>query len=51
LDDSDFDILYDINQVGKILFENITETPQLLFYRLPNSPQSSSQNGSSLTTQ
>ena len=36
LDDSDFDILYDINQVGKILFENIQESPEILFYRLPS---------------
>jgi len=35
LDDSDFDILYDINQVGKTLFENFKESPQILFYRMP----------------
>jgi hypothetical protein len=35
LDDSDFDVLYDINQVGKILFEDIQESPEILFYRLP----------------
>ncbi|HBB03513.1 TPA: hypothetical protein DCZ39_01220 [Patescibacteria group bacterium] len=35
MDDSDFDILYDINQVGKTLFENFKESPQILFYRMP----------------
>ncbi len=44
LDDSDFDLLYDINQIGKILFDSFKETPQLLYYRLPASQQSSSQN-------
>jgi len=44
LDDSDFDILYDVNQVGKLLFDSFKETPQILFYRLPKAPQSSSQN-------
>jgi hypothetical protein len=39
LDDSDFDLLYDINQIGKILFEDFTESPQILFYRMPKSPQ------------
>jgi len=38
LDDSDFDILYDINQVGKLLFDDFNESPQILFYRLPKSP-------------
>jgi hypothetical protein len=36
LDDSDFDVLYDINQVGKILFEDVQENPEILFYRLPS---------------
>lgn len=36
LDDSDFDVLYDINQVGKILFEDVQESPEILFYRLPS---------------
>jgi hypothetical protein len=45
LDDIDFDLLYDINQVGKILFESFKDSPQLLFYRLPTLQQSSSQNG------
>ena len=36
-DDSDFDLLYDINQIGKILFENIQDSPQILFYKLPKS--------------
>lgn len=45
LDDSDFDLLYDINQVGKILFESFKDSPQLLFYRLPTLQQASSQNG------
>ena len=46
LDDSSFDLLYDINQIGKILFDDFTESPQILFYRLPTSPQVSAQNGS-----
>ncbi len=35
LDDSDFDLLYDINQVGKLLFDEFKESPEILFYRLP----------------
>lgn len=38
LDDSDFDVLYDINQIGKLLFDDFKESPQILFYRLPASP-------------
>jgi len=36
LDDSDFDILHDIAQIGKILFEQFQESPEILFYRLPS---------------
>ncbi len=46
LDDSSFDLLYDINQIGKILFDDFTESPQILFYRLPTSQTVSAQNGS-----
>ncbi|MCX6824491.1 MAG: hypothetical protein NT085_05200 [candidate division SR1 bacterium] len=48
-DDSDFDLLYDINQIGKILFENIQDSPEILFYKLPKSPTAS--NASSSSTQ
>lgn len=41
LDDSDFDLLYDINQIGKLLFDDFTDSPEILFYRLPRSPSSS----------
>lgn len=51
LDDSDFDLLYDINQVGKILFENFTDSPEILFYRLPKSPTSSNGGNSSSSNQ
>ncbi len=47
LDDSDFDLLYDINQVGKILFDTFTDSPQVLFYRLPKSPTGSNGDASS----
>lgn len=47
LDDSDFDLLYDINQVGKILFDAFTESPEILFYRLPKSPTGSAGSSSS----
>jgi len=50
LDDSQFDLLYDINQVGKLLFENFTDSPQVLFYRLPKATQSSNQNGTTPLT-
>jgi hypothetical protein len=46
LGDSDFDILVDINQLGKLFFGDFKETPQILFYRLPVAQQSSAQNGS-----
>lgn len=36
LDDSDFDILSDIHQLGQVLFENFTQSPEILFYRLPS---------------
>ncbi|HMS90803.1 MAG TPA: hypothetical protein PKC87_01155 [Candidatus Absconditabacterales bacterium] len=51
LDDSDFDLLYDINQIGKILFDDIAESPEILFYRLPTSPSSQNDNGSSSSNQ
>ena len=41
-DDGDFDLLNDINQIGKTLFEGFNDSPQVLFYRLP-------EEGSSLT--
>ena len=50
LDDSSFDLLYDINQIGKILFENFKESPEVLFYRLPVAQSSSTQNGSDLSS-
>lgn len=51
IDDSDFDILYDINQVGKILFDSFKDTPQILFYRLPVANNSSSQGGGNSSAQ
>ena len=51
LDDSNFDLLYDINQVGKILFEWFTDAPQLLFYSMPKSPTNSNGGGSSSSNQ
>ncbi len=50
LDDSDFDILYDINQVGKILFENFKETEQILFYRMPEIDQNLTQGWGDLSS-
>lgn len=50
LDDSSFDLLYDINQVGKILFENFKESPEVLFYTLPQIKSSSTQNGDDLSS-
>ena len=35
LDDSDFDLFYDIEEIGKLLFDQFTESPDILFYRLP----------------
>lgn len=46
LDDSDFDLLYDINQIGKLLFDDVIESPEILFYRLPKSPSSQTSYGS-----
>lgn len=34
-DDSDFDLLSDINQIGSLLFDGFQESPDILFYRLP----------------
>lgn len=50
LDDSEFDLLYDINQVGKILFDSFTDTPEFLFYRLPKVKTPATQNGSALSS-
>ncbi len=50
LDDSDFDLLADIDQVGKIFFEDFKDSPEILFYRLPAVQQSSTQNGSNLSS-
>ena len=54
LDDSDFDLLYDIDQIGKIFFEGFVDSPQILFYRLPIGKQIASQSNwtsSSLSNQ
>lgn len=50
LDDSDFDILYDIGQVGKMLFDDFKDTPEVLFYRLPESQDPSARNGGDLSS-
>ena len=50
LDDSDFDLLYDINQVGKILFDAFKDTPEILFYTLPTLKKASAQNGGDLSS-
>lgn len=50
LDDSDFDLLYDINQVGKVLFEAFQDSPEVLFYRLPEIASPSAQNGGALSS-
>lgn len=34
--DSDFDILHDIAQVGKVLFEDFKPQPELIFYKIPD---------------
>jgi hypothetical protein len=56
LDDSPYDLMYDMTAVAKILFEDIKEPYQVLFYHLPNfkgtaetssTPSSDSQNSSS----
>ncbi|MDR0370183.1 MAG: hypothetical protein LBH96_06980 [Candidatus Peribacteria bacterium] len=36
LDDSPYDIMYDINAIGKVFFEDIQAPVQVLFYHLPN---------------
>lgn len=35
-EDSDFDILFDIAQVGKILFESFKAQPKIIYYQMPN---------------
>lgn len=50
LDDSDFDLLVDINAIGKLMFEEFKETPEVLFYRLPKIDQASTQAWADLST-
>lgn len=35
LSDGPFDLLIDINNIGKLLFDNFKESPKILFYSLP----------------
>lgn len=35
LDDSEFDLLYDISQVGKVMFEGFKAAPELVYYQMP----------------
>ncbi len=35
IDDADYDLLYDINIVGKILFEVVKDPPEVLYYQMP----------------
>lgn len=54
LDDSSFDLLYDINQIWKLMFDDFKDSPEVLFYRLPAAQNASTQGGwdlSSLTDQ
>ena len=44
LSDGPFDLLIDINNIGKLLFDNFKESPKILFYSLP---KVSSQGGNS----
>ncbi len=45
IEDSAYDLMYDIGQVGKILFDDTKAPTQILFYRLPTfNAQSSSTN-------
>jgi hypothetical protein len=37
LDDSDFDLLVDINALGTAFFSVFNPVPEILFYRLPES--------------
>ena len=53
IEDSAYDLLYDIRQIGKILFDDTKSPTEILFYRLPNfpsqtSPKSWNQDSSSL---
>lgn len=34
--DSDFDLLHDISQIGKIMFEGFKSQPEIIFYQTPN---------------
>ncbi|MFZ2912184.1 MAG: hypothetical protein WAZ75_03810 [Candidatus Absconditicoccaceae bacterium] len=36
LDDADYDLLYDIDVIGKILFESSKTPPQVLYYQFPD---------------
>ena len=44
LEDSPFDLLYDIQQVGNVMFEWFKEMPAVLFYQLPQVGWSSATN-------
>lgn len=47
LDDSPYDIMYDINAIGKVFFEDIQSPVQVLFYHMPNFKGSSNWSSSS----
>lgn len=49
-DDSDFDLLVDINAVGKLMFEEFKESPEVFFYKLPTIDSPSTQAWSDLST-
>ena len=36
LADSDYDLMYDMSQVGTILYKSYKPQPQIIFYNLPN---------------
>lgn len=42
IEDSAYDLLYDIGQIGKILFDDTKSPTEMLFYRLPNFPSQTS---------
>jgi len=50
LDDSAFDLLFDINNVGKLLFDNFKDSPEVLFFRLPQASTSSTVLGSDISS-
>jgi hypothetical protein len=41
LDDSDFDLLVDINALGNTFFSVFNSVPEILFYRLPEATDQS----------